>query len=48
MLKNKFILLGLAAMLALSSCGIFHKDCGCPKFGMIKQSTAANKTHLIC
>ncbi len=33
MLKNKFVLLGLLAILSLSSCGIFHKGCGCPTFG---------------
>jgi hypothetical protein len=33
MLKNKFVLLGLLAILSLSACGIFHKGCGCPTFG---------------
>jgi hypothetical protein len=36
MLKNKFVIIGLLGLLALSSCGIFHKDCGCPHFGAIK------------
>jgi len=37
MLKNKFaviILLGL--VVSISSCGIFHKGCGCPTFGRVK------------
>lgn len=33
MLKSKLVLLGLAGLLALSSCGIFHKSCNCPHFG---------------
>jgi len=32
MKKAKYILL-LIAIAALSSCGIFKKDCGCPHFG---------------
>ena len=36
MKKGKFILLGLLGMIALSSCGIFHKGCGCPTFGKVK------------
>jgi len=36
MLKNKFILLGAMLLISLSSCGIFHKDCGCPHFGKVK------------
>jgi hypothetical protein len=36
MKKNKFILLGLLGVLTLSSCGIFHKGCGCPTFGKLK------------
>jgi hypothetical protein len=39
MIKSKFILLGLLGMLALSSCGIFHKGCGCPTFGKVKSHT---------
>ncbi len=35
MLKNKFVIIVLAGLvLGLSSCGIFHKGCGCPKFGV--------------
>jgi len=37
MLKNKFIYLVLLAVMGLSSCGIFHKGCGCPEFGKIKK-----------
>jgi hypothetical protein len=36
MLKNKFVIIVLAGLiLGLSSCGIFHKGCGCPKFGKL-------------
>ena len=34
MLKNKLMLLLLAGMVSLSSCGLFHKGCNCPKFGV--------------
>ena len=34
MLKNKLILLLLAGIVTLSSCGLFHKGCNCPKFGL--------------
>ncbi|MDB4921639.1 hypothetical protein [Mucilaginibacter sp.] len=44
MKKNKFILLGLLGLLALSSCGIFHKSCGCPTFGNIDQHAAPHKS----
>jgi hypothetical protein len=37
MLKIKFIVIGLLAV-ALSSCGIFHKGCGCPTFGKVKSN----------
>jgi hypothetical protein len=34
MLKKRFLFLLLGIIvLALSSCGIFKKDCGCPHFG---------------
>jgi hypothetical protein len=36
MLKRSFFVLGAAAVLATTSCGIFKKDCGCPKFGKVK------------
>nr|WP_294792459.1 hypothetical protein [uncultured Mucilaginibacter sp.] len=36
MLKSKVILMGLALLLCTSACGIFKKDCGCPKFGKVK------------
>jgi hypothetical protein len=36
MLKSKLIILGVLVLLALSSCGIFHKGCDCPKFGEVK------------
>jgi len=42
MLRNRLIVLGLLGMLTLSSCGIFHKGCGCPKFGKIKGSQFEN------
>jgi hypothetical protein len=38
MLKNKYILLGAFLLLGLSSCGIFHKGCGCPTFGYLNAS----------
>ena len=38
MIKNKFLLLGLLGLLVLSSCGIFHKGCGCPTFGKVKNA----------
>jgi len=36
MLKNKWILMALLIVSTFSSCGIFHKGCGCPKFGKAK------------
>jgi len=36
-MKKKLLLIGLVGLMALSSCGIFHKGCGCPHFGAIKQ-----------
>jgi hypothetical protein len=36
MLKSKLILMGLALLLCISACGIFKKDCNCPKFGQVK------------
>jgi hypothetical protein len=36
MLKNKFVIIGLLGLISLSSCGIFHKGCGCPHFGKVK------------
>jgi len=42
MLKNKLVLIGLLGMLILSSCGIFHKGCGCPKFSKVKSSQFEN------
>jgi hypothetical protein len=36
MLRNKFAVIALFVLVSLSSCGIFHKGCGCPKFGVIK------------
>ncbi|WPU98820.1 hypothetical protein SNE26_22655 [Mucilaginibacter sp. cycad4] len=39
MKKNKLvILLGALLLTAGSSCGIFHKGCGCPHFGKIKSA----------
>ena len=37
MLKNRLIILGAVVVMALSSCGIFHKGCGCPTFGKVKE-----------
>jgi hypothetical protein len=38
MLRNKIIKIGLAVLIiTLSSCGIFHKGCNCPKFGKVKK-----------
>ncbi|WP_162996620.1 hypothetical protein [Mucilaginibacter celer] len=37
MKKNKLIiLLGVLTLMTASSCGIFHKGCGCPHFGKVK------------
>jgi hypothetical protein len=36
MLKNKFVIILLLGVVSLSSCGIFHKGCNCPKFGEVK------------
>jgi len=47
MIKSKFILLGLLGMLALSSCGIFHKSCGCPTFGKVKYAAPYKSSSLI-
>jgi hypothetical protein len=38
MKKIKYAL-ALLAIIGLSSCGIFKKDCGCPHFGKIKTVT---------
>jgi len=42
MTKAKFIVLGLVCTLALSSCGIFGKGCGCPKFGKVNHTALKN------
>ncbi len=42
MIKAKFMVLTLAGMLALSSCGIFGKGCGCPKFGKVNHTGPEN------
>lgn len=42
MIKSKFLLLGFLVLLSLSSCGIFHKGCGCPTFGKIKLAAPGN------
>jgi len=34
-MKNKLLLIGLLGLMALSSCGIFHKSCNCPHFGKV-------------
>lgn len=34
--KNKWVAFALFIILSLSSCGIFHKGCNCPKFGGAK------------
>ncbi len=47
MIKSKFVLLGLLGMLALSSCGIFHKGCGCPTFGKLKAHSTQSNTYFI-
>jgi len=41
MKKNKFVFLALIGLLALSSCGIFHKGCGCPTFGKVNHIAPA-------
>jgi len=42
MIKAKFIVLGLVCTIALSSCGIFGKGCGCPKFGKVNHTAPKN------
>jgi hypothetical protein len=38
MLKNKWVFLVLLFLaISLSSCGIFHKGCGCPEFGKTRE-----------
>ncbi len=37
MLKKKLIIIGVSGLITLSSCGIFHKNCHCPKFSKIKK-----------
>jgi hypothetical protein len=40
--KNKILLVAtIGLMLSLSACGIFKKDCNCPKFGLVKGHTIA-------
>jgi hypothetical protein len=41
MLKNRWVIIGLLSLFSLSSCGIFHKGCGCPTFGYTKQKNVA-------
>jgi hypothetical protein len=41
-MKNKLLLIGLMVSLLLSSCGIFHKGCGCPHFGVISTEKSVN------
>lgn len=41
MKKNKLTILALIGLLALSSCGIFHKGCGCPTFGKVNHTAPA-------
>jgi hypothetical protein len=36
MKKNKLLILGVVVLMSVSSCGIFHKGCGCPTFGKVK------------
>lgn len=43
MKRKKVILIGLLALVSLSSCGIFHKGCGCPHFGAIKKDVRMRK-----
>jgi hypothetical protein len=39
MKKNKVLFIGiLLGLFGLSSCGIFHKGCGCPHFGSLKKA----------
>jgi len=40
MKRVKYILV-VIAIVSLSSCGIFKKDCGCPHFGKIKSHDAS-------
>jgi hypothetical protein len=32
MIKNKFFIIALLALVSFTSCGIFHKPCNCPHF----------------
>jgi hypothetical protein len=47
MLKRKFFILGLIAVLGTTSCGIFKKDCGCPKFGKVKTQPEAAPAQVV-
>jgi hypothetical protein len=37
-MKKKLLLIGLLGLMTLSSCGIFHKGCGCPHFGRVNNN----------
>jgi hypothetical protein len=48
MKKNKLIiLLGVLLLTAASSCGIFHKGCGCPHFGKIKSAGSKSTVQMM-
>jgi hypothetical protein len=38
MMKKIVLISALALLTALSSCGIFHKNCNCPHFGKVKST----------
>lgn len=42
MKKIKTIVILLAASIAVSSCGLFHKSCNCPHFGKVKGYSPQN------
>ena len=41
MKKSKFVFLALIGLVVLSSCGLFHKGCGCPTFGKVNHAVPA-------
>ncbi|WP_190295241.1 hypothetical protein [Mucilaginibacter rubeus] len=48
MKKNKLvILLGAVLLMATSSCGIFHKGCGCPHFGKVKAADSKGTVQMM-
>jgi hypothetical protein len=42
MKKSKLLIILAAMLVGTSSCGIFHKGCGCPHFGKVKTNEFKN------